>query len=138
MFSDDDLAMLNREGLHPGTRCNPLPDLLPNVHCIPCYPLADVLDLSTVQNMRHKDIQSFFANKLSSFRVAGIFKECGNCPQFKTDLCVGGCLAGSMRRMRNTSFSVISKPDCKTGSIQQLSTPVVRQKYKDAAVRSNF
>jgi hypothetical protein len=89
-----------------GRRCNPLPDILPDGRVIPCYALAGLCGQSLWEQHAAKDVQKRFEEQLAVYTAGGIFQTCSICTYKTSGQCNGGCLAGAIRRIRQSSFSL--------------------------------
>jgi hypothetical protein len=84
-----------------GTHCQPILDILPDGHVIPCYALSEWgkknFKESSAENLRHE-----FSESLSAFQTIGVFKTCSICEYKKRGLCTGG---GVCRKISRLSFN---------------------------------
>ncbi|MDR2801244.1 MAG: radical SAM protein [Desulfovibrio sp.] len=100
MFDEEDLALFATLGDLPGSRCNPLPDFLPNGLLIPCYPLARVCQTPCLPGDTSRSVRARLSEQLAVFAQTGIYGECGRCPLREQSCCNGGCRAAALQRMR--------------------------------------
>jgi hypothetical protein len=98
LFSDEDLGILHRL-MPPGrpiSRCAPIIDIGIDLRAWPCFPLAEVGQISVEQckDGRHlsREFELLFRSK-SRGEFKGIFAECKDCTLKRRRLCCGGCHA---------------------------------------------
>ncbi|MEZ5397868.1 MAG: radical SAM protein [Bryobacterales bacterium] len=112
MFPDGALETLGKGPDEVGLRCNPIIDILPNGQTISCYPLANHSQQSLPMTHDAFWLRSEFIDEQKSDRAVMLYKECAACEWRARGECTGGCLAGSMRRLRsgNSSIPLHSNP----------------------------
>jgi hypothetical protein len=120
MFTEDDLELLTTLGDPPGSRCNPLPDFLPDGRLIPCYPLAHVCHTVHRPGDTAETVQARCSEQLAIYRTAGIYGECSHCQLRRQQRCNGGCLAAAMQRLRPSFPRGCAEPDNREAAADQL------------------
>ncbi len=98
MFSPTfmEMAELSAEAL--GSRCNAIPDLLPDSTAVHCLPLAE-LDQLPIHGVRSiQGLRDTLQHRTLSFRKTGVFRECSSCDLWHRSLCQGGCVSAAMLR----------------------------------------
>ena len=98
------LKMTNQAAI--GSRCNPLPDILPNGTIVPCYSLFSVCQMETSPGLALENLRVKLTEKLAAYRHIGIFRECAVCKLKQQNVCMGGCLAAAIHRSRSVSFRI--------------------------------
>jgi uncharacterized Fe-S cluster-containing radical SAM superfamily protein len=106
MFSDEDIETLEALGADVGWRCNPILDVGIDGRVIYCYPLSRLGSLPLTPETTAPALRSGFESLTRPYRQAGIFKECSICSFKLSGTCPGGCLAATMRRFRQPSFTL--------------------------------
>lgn len=106
MFSDEDLETLEALGADVGWRCNPILDVGIDGRVIHCYPLSRLGGLPLTPETTAPALRSGFESLTRPYRQAGVFKECSTCSFKLSGTCPGGCLAATMRRFRQPSFTL--------------------------------
>jgi hypothetical protein len=106
MFSDEDLETLEALGADVGWRCNPILDVGIDGRVIHCYPLSRLGSLPLRPETTASALRSGFESLTRPYRQAGVFKECSTCSFKLSGTCPGGCLAATMRRFRQPSFTL--------------------------------
>lgn len=81
-----------------GRRCSPIPDVLPDLTAVHCFPLGelDQLPLSglgTVQEARE-----LLRQRLAGWAPTGALRECEGCDLRRSGDCLGGCRAAALLR----------------------------------------
>ena len=109
MFEEGALDALNIPDGEVGLRCNPILDILPDGNVISCYPLAshESVDLESFDDAA--SLREHFRTRQNDDRSFMLYKKCTTCDWRARGECTGGCLAGSMRRLRGTD-EMISLP----------------------------
>lgn len=121
MFPDGALRALGKGSEEVGLRCNPILDLLPDGRAISCYPLASHAVAEVDMFDDAAALRARFASGQRSDRVLMLYKKCSDCDWRARGECTGGCLAGSMRRLR----SAASTPDTPAPAIMPKRTPCI-------------
>ncbi|MBI4473381.1 MAG: radical SAM protein [Acidobacteria bacterium] len=106
MFPEGALEALAISPDEVGLRCNPILDILPDGNVISCYPLANHSVIPLPDEHDSLRLRSEFSGKQSGDRGFMLYKECEACAWRARGECTGGCLAGSMRRLRRSEFLV--------------------------------
>jgi hypothetical protein len=96
------LKMINKAAI--GSRCNPIPDILPRGTIVPCYSLFSVCQMKFSPGLALENVRLKLTEKLASYRNIGIFQECATCKWKQQNACLGGCLADGMHRLRREPF----------------------------------
>ncbi|MEK7407751.1 MAG: radical SAM protein [Acidobacteriota bacterium] len=92
------------EWIGPGAGCAPIPDILPDLTLVACYPLA-ALGREPLENGRGAgDVRGRFDALFAVYRPAGVFRACSGCALRESGRCEGGCLAAAMLRLRRGPF----------------------------------
>ncbi|HEU4882343.1 MAG TPA: radical SAM protein [Longimicrobium sp.] len=106
MFPDGAMQALGLGPQEVGLRCNPILDVMPDGEVISCFPLArhavEVLE-------RYPDagvLRRAFRERQAGDRAFMLYAHCAGCEHRAAGRCSGGCLAGSLRRVRSTPFTV--------------------------------
>ena len=106
MFPEGVLEALGTEPDEVGLRCNPILDVLPDGKVVSCYPLATHTTEVLPENHDASWLRKQFETTQQPDRAFMLYQACTTCSWRARGQCTGGCLAGSMRRLRNASFSV--------------------------------
>ena len=110
MFPESYWPLMDKELTLLGNRCNPILDILPDGTVVSCFPL-DTLNRKDLQSFRNaKQLRKEFSEDQKNLRNTTLFPDCTECAFLKSGWCAGGCLAASLKRMRNGPFS-FSFPD---------------------------
>jgi hypothetical protein len=98
MFSDDFLHLAGMNAADIGCRCGAIPDILPDLTAIHCFPLGelDQLPISGVDTITQ--MNGLLQERARVFRGIGIFRECISCPLRESGQCHGGCIAAARSR----------------------------------------
>lgn len=99
-FPPDMLATLGLTPQQVGMRCNPILDVLPHNQTICCYPLASLAREPLPLDKDGAWLAARFTQRLASYRSLTLFRHCSSCGWYQRGECVGGCIAGSMQRLR--------------------------------------
>ena len=102
MFSDDFPRMADVDAAEIGCRCGPIPDILPDLTAIHCFPLGelDQLPISGIDTV--KQMNDLLQKRTAVFRGIGIYRECRRCPLLQSGQCGGGCVAAALLRSSRT------------------------------------
>jgi radical SAM protein with 4Fe4S-binding SPASM domain len=104
MFPEGALAELALEDGEAGLRCNPILDLLPDGGVISCYPLASRREeLGAAVDATW--LRSRFTAAQAADRAFTLYPRCARCRWRRAGACTGGCLAASLRRVREADFA---------------------------------
>lgn len=106
MFPEGALEMLGKGPDEVGLRCNPILDVLPDGQVISCYPLASHAAEWLPDDHDDQWLRGQFAEKQEADRRFMLYQECNSCAWRMRGECTGGCLSGSLRRLRRAPFSV--------------------------------
>lgn len=82
-----------------GSRCNPLPDILPDGTAIACFPMAHMGSIRFDSRKTVSGCQNEFTRLLTPYQALGIYPRCSDCRLRKNNLCLGGCRAAAMMRL---------------------------------------
>jgi len=104
MFSEEDMQTLKQSQAHIAWRCSPVLDFDWNGSAFPCFPLAEITRIEDGLSQTTQALRAQFEKTLSYFRVCGIFPECSSCGLRITEKCSGGCLASTLRRMKDQAI----------------------------------
>ncbi len=100
MFPHDISELTGKNPQDIGQRCNPIPDILPDVNVLSCYPLHGLGEILSPIHHDSKWLQQQFTDRLAPFKQFGIYPQCTICDLFKRGDCLGGCKAITMTRLR--------------------------------------
>ncbi len=103
MFPEESREVLGEAVEELGTRCGPIPDILPDGDAIACYPLAAMGRVTVSPRATTASLRSAFTEMLEPYRKIGIYRKCSVCPWSEGGKCAGGCRADAMRRLRKSS-----------------------------------
>ena len=144
MFLSEGLEILGKSAKEIGTRCNPILDILPDGQVVSCYPLANLHHEPLPDEQDASWLRNQFEEKLKPYRSLGIFKACSSCLLQKSGMCVGGCLAAAMQRLRSASFTffhpLLTSP-IKGGLVDKSSSPLdlpIQQKQANGDVNTQW
>lgn len=101
MFPEGALSKLNLGPNDVGLRCNPIVDILPGGDAISCFALANHAALPTRAFENVGAIRARFTELQERDRPLTVFRECNDCAWRARAECSGGCLSGSLRRLRS-------------------------------------
>jgi radical SAM protein with 4Fe4S-binding SPASM domain len=129
---------LEELGLGPndvGLRCNPLLDVLPDGRVISCYPLAThaTEQLDSVRDA--KALRAAFTKRQADDRAFMLYPHCSTCEYRLSGRCTGGCLAGSLRRLRS-STATFGLPDAHREPIPDAAAATARSATPQPRPRS--
>jgi radical SAM protein with 4Fe4S-binding SPASM domain len=108
MFPPEALAELEITPQQVGLRCNPIVDILPGGQAISCYPLASIAREAIEHHRDGSALADHFTRQIAPFRPMKLYKHCDSCQWLRRGECTGGCVAGSMKRLR----SINTEPVC--------------------------
>lgn len=103
MFPDGALESLGITPHQIGLRCNPIIDILPGLQTISCYPLASVAKAPLPVTEDGPWLADHYTTALESHRPLMLYRHCTSCDWLARGECVGGCIAGSMKRLRSAN-----------------------------------
>ena len=106
MFSPEFLESAGITVRDLGRRCGPIPDVLPDLSCLHCFPLGelDELPLSGVNTLQ--EIRELHAARTQAFSGIGIYRECAGCGLRQSGDCLGGCPSAAMLRAHRNALVV--------------------------------
>jgi len=86
-----------------GHRCGPIPDILPDLSAIHCFPLGDVdqIPLSGLDTIG--EVRDLLSERTEALGGVGVYRECERCPLHEDGQCWGGCRAAAMVRAHRVS-----------------------------------
>jgi hypothetical protein len=122
MFSLEGLETLGKTAEETGQRCNPILDILPDGQVVSCYPLAHLHCEPLPDDRDASWLRSQFEQRLKPYRSVGIFRECSSCSLRENGMCLGGCLAAAMQRLRCAPFTFIIPQDKMSGTFKMSGT----------------
>jgi len=106
MFSSEAWNMLQAAEVNPGFNCSPILDIDMNKNVLHCFPLASRVHTRLKNTSDATGLRAALSHQVSSYRTAGIYKECSTCIYKQSDECTGGCLANTIRRFRQADFAI--------------------------------
>lgn len=83
-----------------GLRCNPILDVLADGQVISCYPLSSHHREPLLPDRDAGWFRDRFLARQRTDRTFTLFRECETCDWRARGQCTGGCLSGSLRRLR--------------------------------------
>lgn len=101
MFPEGALSKLNLGPNDVGLRCNPIVDILPGGDAISCFALSNHARLPTRAFQNVDEVRARFSALQNWDRPLTLFRECDNCAWRARGECSGGCLSGSLLRLRS-------------------------------------
>lgn len=103
MFPPGAMETLGITSAEVGLRCSPILDILSDGSVISCYPLAKhhLVQLSATPNATA--LRARFDDVQTRDRAIYLYQACETCEWRQRGECTGGCLAGSLRRLRHAS-----------------------------------
>jgi radical SAM protein with 4Fe4S-binding SPASM domain len=104
MFSEEEMRVLTQCQAHIAWRCSPVIDIDLDGSAFACFPLEEITRIEDALSQTATALRSQFEKKLSYFRICGIFPECSSCNLRISEKCSGGCLASTLKRMKNQPF----------------------------------
>lgn len=104
MFSEQEIAALERANVEFGWHCNPILDIDLDGQIFHCFPLGDKVKVFMSDSSTAAKARSQMMEQTSLYRTAGIYKECSTCYFREANECTGGCLANTLRRFRPATF----------------------------------
>lgn len=106
MFSNDFMRMADIDAADIGCRCGAIPDILPDLSAIHCFPLGglDQLPISGVNTVAQ--MNDLLQLRTRVFREIGVFKECMRCPLRESGQCSGGCVSAALLRLSRNSITI--------------------------------
>jgi len=108
MFPPGELAELEITPKQVGLRCNPILDILPGGQAISCYPLASIAREAMDHHQDGSMLAEHFTRQIAPFRPLKLYKHCDSCQWLRRGECTGGCVAGSMQRLRSLNPQPVS------------------------------
>jgi MoaA/NifB/PqqE/SkfB family radical SAM enzyme len=106
MFPEGAMSKLNLTPNDVGLRCNPIVDILPGGDAISCFALANLEALSVREFQNVGELRQRFTVLQEPDRPLTLFRECDACAWRARGECSGGCLSGSLRRLRSKNRGV--------------------------------
>ncbi len=100
MFSPTFMEMAEISVDELGSRCNAIPDILPDLTAVHCLPLAELDQLPIHGVGTIGRLRDTLQCRTQVFRKAGVFRECPTCHFWQRSVCGGGCVSASMLRSR--------------------------------------
>jgi len=102
MFSGQFVESAAAEPVEPGICCGPIPDVLPDLSSVHCFPLAelDQLPISGIGTIQ--ELGKMHQARVRAFRRPGVFPECAACELRRQAQCHGGCISAAMLRSRSS------------------------------------
>lgn len=100
MFSKEDMEALHQASADIGWRCNPILDVDVTEQVFHCFPLSQKVRAPFSGESEAASLRTLLAEQTHPYRVAGIYKECSTCLFKRSEECMGGCLANTMKRFR--------------------------------------
>jgi radical SAM protein with 4Fe4S-binding SPASM domain len=108
MFPEGALRALGKGKHDVGLRCNPILDVLPDGDVISCYPLASHARIPLTPAADSTGLRDAFTDRQRTDRAMMLYKKCDTCAWRARGECTGGCLAGSMRRLRRSEAPAVA------------------------------
>ena len=102
MFPEGSMSELGITPQQVGLRCSPIVDILPGKQTISCYPLASVAREPLPDTKDGAWVAGRFTERLAPYRPIMLYRKCVSCNWLARGECLGGCIAGSMRRLRTS------------------------------------
>lgn len=130
MFSREFLEQAGVTARDLGRRCGPIPDVLPDLTAIHCFPLGDMdqLPLSGIGTLR--EMRTLHEARTRAFGAIGIFRECAGCGLRRTGDCMGGCLAAAMLRAhRHNPEVTVRAPAPHAKKTQSAGAPAIPKSW---------
>jgi hypothetical protein len=93
-----------------GCRCGPIPDILPDLTSIHCFPLGELDELPISGLHTFQEIRSMHEQRVGVFKEVGIYKECSQCSVRQNGSCAGGCPSVAMLRSNRTGLTMSGPP----------------------------
>ncbi|MDR1728323.1 MAG: radical SAM protein [Acidobacteriota bacterium] len=123
MFGEGFFEMAGLGAAEVGCRCGPIPDVLPDLTAIHCFPLGalDQLPVSGVGTVA--EMNGLLQGRLRVFQGVGVFKECARCPLLSDGRCRGGCLATARLRLRTRRAATVPPPATATAHGRRGAAP---------------
>jgi hypothetical protein len=105
MFSGQFVEQAGAEPVELGVCCGPIPDVLPDLSSVHCFPLAelDQLPISGIGTIQI--LGKMHQERVQPFRGPGVFRECSACELRRQSRCHGGCISAAMLRSRSPAGS---------------------------------
>jgi len=103
MFSNEGLEALKLAKADIGWRCNPILDITPAGQVLHCFPLAEMYSKPLKDGFKAGVLRAEFVEQSKDFRQAGIYRDCYLCDLKHSKVCLGGCLAATIRRFHPQS-----------------------------------
>ena len=98
MFTPDFLEVAEIKAEELGLRCGPIPDILPDLTSIHCFPLGELDELPISGITTFQEMRNMHEQRINVFKKIGIFQECSQCDFMQNNLCMGGCPSLAMIR----------------------------------------
>jgi hypothetical protein len=110
MFTPEFFELAEITASELGCRCGPIPDILPDLTAIHCFPLGelDELPISGIQTLQ--EMRILHEKRIRVFREISIFRECSRCGFRQNGNCSGGCLSAAMLRSNRSGLAVPAWP----------------------------
>jgi len=106
IFSNDFLRRVGMSSAEMGCRCGPIPDILPDLTAIHCFPLGELDQIPVSGVGTVTQVNDLLKQRTRVFRGIGVFRECRRCPLLESGQCNGGCVAAALLRSRRTPVAV--------------------------------
>jgi radical SAM protein with 4Fe4S-binding SPASM domain len=106
MFSDDDLATLDRLNADVGWHCSPICDIEVDGRITHCFPLSTLPGVEGSHVEDASTARRLLGRHVAPYRSVGVYPECSSCRFHASGECPGGCRAATVLRFGRTEFRV--------------------------------
>lgn len=115
-----------------GCRCGPIPDILPDLTAIHCFPLSELDELPLSGFRTFQEIRSAHEQRVRVLKEVGVFRECSQCSIRQSGKCVGGCPSVALARSHRLSVAMPGESRAKPAT--NISSPVAPTAAKPWAI----
>ena len=96
-FSEEQKEYLACHHVVFGSQCGVIPDVLPDLRAIPCFPLSAFS--APVNSSNWSDVRKNLQEKLKNMNYNDIYQQCKDCKHLMNGKCLGGCKAVRLKRI---------------------------------------
>ena len=120
MFTAQGMELLQMSAGEIGNRCGAIPDLMPDMTSVHCFPLAELDQLPVEGSALLSRLRKLHEQRVAPYRQVGIFRECASCAFRRAGDCGGGCIAAAMLRANRRTLETC-------GSVEETARDAIAQ-----------
>ena len=119
MFTAHGMELLQMSAGEIGNRCGAIPDLMPDMTSVHCFPLAELDQLPVEGTATFPQLRKLHEQRAAPYRQVGVFRECASCAFRRAGDCSGGCIAAAMLRVNRRPLETKSPDEAACGAVAQ-------------------